>query len=214
MNQQIVPFYGDQLIALQDERGVWAPLKPMCEALGLADNKQAARLKRSPWASTTMTVALAEDGRARELFALHLKSVPMWLATIASTRVRPEVREKLARYQREAADVLARAFVPQVVPVATVAVSAAELEDLRRRMAAMEADRWRFVNGALASHERLFDAVQGRIADLERQLKQLRAGARVQATGRRGGSERKVKPRAPRPLSGGATLPLIPGRAA
>jgi hypothetical protein len=39
------------------------------------------------------------SGREQRMFSVHLDSVPMWLATIETGRVRPEVREKLTRYQ-------------------------------------------------------------------------------------------------------------------
>ncbi len=72
-----------------------------------------------------------------------------------------------------------------------------------------------FVQGMLSAHERqirlLTTATEERFGDVERQVKQLRAGARVQATGRRGGSERKTKHRTTKALSPVATLPLLPG---
>ncbi len=74
-----------------------------------------------------------------------------------------------------------------------------------------------FVQGMLSAHERqlrvLTTATESRFADVERQVKQLRAGARIQATGRRGGSERKTKHRAPKPLAAVECLPLLPGGA-
>jgi hypothetical protein len=52
-----------------------------------------------------MTV-VAQDGNERELVMLDLDTLPMWLATIDSGRVREDVRPKLAKYQRECARVL------------------------------------------------------------------------------------------------------------
>jgi hypothetical protein len=51
------------------------------------------------------------SGRKQEMFCLALRTVPMWLATLTASRVRPEAQEKLIRYQCEAVDVLARAFM-------------------------------------------------------------------------------------------------------
>ena len=54
-------------------------VRRMCEALGLDDDAQRVKLQKSPWATTLIIKAVAEDGRNRELFCLHVKSVPMWL---------------------------------------------------------------------------------------------------------------------------------------
>lgn len=62
-----------------------------------------------------------------------------------------------------------------------------------------------FIQPALAAQAR---ETERRFADLERQVKQLRAGARVQATGRRGGTERKTRHRSAKSLP--STTPLLP----
>jgi hypothetical protein len=101
-----VPFHGDELLAAQDERGVWVPLKRMCEALGLQPHGQSEKLKTKPWAVTQMICATGPDGKTYETLSLHLDSVPMWLATIEPSRVDESVRAKLVVYQRECAAVL------------------------------------------------------------------------------------------------------------
>jgi hypothetical protein len=106
-----VPFHGDVIEAVQDERGVWCPLKRMCENLGLQPHNQAEKLKAKPWATTLLISVVAEDGKQREVTALHLDCVPMWLATIEPSRVKATLRAKLALYQREAARVLAEHFL-------------------------------------------------------------------------------------------------------
>ncbi len=81
-------------------------LRRMCEVLGIADQSQAVKLKEAPWAATTMIVATAVDGKNYECFCLHVKSVPMWLATIHANKVAEHVRPKLVVFQKEAADAL------------------------------------------------------------------------------------------------------------
>lgn len=106
---QTVQFHGDQLQAVQQDGKVWVVLKRACEALGIDPNAQGQRLRdpeRSPWATTCLTHAVADDGRSRELLCLDIESLPMWLATIDTARVRPDLRAKLATYQRECAQVL------------------------------------------------------------------------------------------------------------
>jgi hypothetical protein len=105
-----VPFHGDVLEATQDGRGVWVPIKRPCEALGINVDGQREKLKGKAWSVTEMISATGPDGKRYEMFALHLDSLPMWLATIDANRVKPALREKLERYQREAAKVLADHF--------------------------------------------------------------------------------------------------------
>ena len=101
-----VPFQGDIIDATQDGRGVWVSLKRMCENLGIDPDSQRKKLQNKPWAVTVLNTATGPDGKNYEMLTLHLDSVPMWLATIESSRVAPEIREKLVAYQKECARVL------------------------------------------------------------------------------------------------------------
>jgi len=101
-----VPFYGDTLDAIQDDRGVWVGVKRACENVEVSSDAQARRLQRSPWAVTTMMVATGADGKSYEMLFVHLDSLPMWLATIEASRVKDDVRPKLIAYQKECARVL------------------------------------------------------------------------------------------------------------
>ena len=106
----VIPFYDDSLQAIHQDGQVWVSVKRICEVLGIADQAQAAKLKTKEWATTTMIVAVAEDGRNRGLFCLDLDSLPMWLATIEASRVKPETVPKLVRYQKECWTVLRNHF--------------------------------------------------------------------------------------------------------
>jgi hypothetical protein len=56
-------------------------LRPPCEALGLQANAQRERIERQDLATTRVMRAVAEDGKNRGLFCVHLDTVPMWLAS-------------------------------------------------------------------------------------------------------------------------------------
>jgi hypothetical protein len=99
-----VPFYGDEIEAVHDGQDVWVALRRMCENVGLAPDAQAVKLKGKGWA--VMIEATGPDGKTYEMLALHLDSVPMWLATIEPSRVREDIRPKLVAYQKECARVL------------------------------------------------------------------------------------------------------------
>lgn len=81
-----------------------------CERLGLGYEGQRQKLAdpvRSPWATTFTTQAVAQDGKNREVFCLHVESVPGWLATIDASRVDEEYREQVVEFQRLAGHALA-----------------------------------------------------------------------------------------------------------
>lgn len=107
-----VPFYGDELDAVQDGGKVWVSLRRCCENLGLTPQGQLEKLKRKAWACVTEIVTqMPGDTQAREVSMIDLETLPGWLFSIDARKVAGHIREKLARYQREAAQVLARHFL-------------------------------------------------------------------------------------------------------
>jgi hypothetical protein len=105
-----VRFYEDDLVAGKDASGVWVPVKRVCEALGITEQRQSEKLKGKAWAVTTMRVATGPDGKSYEMLCIHVDSLPMWLATMDADRVAPAARAKLERYQIECARVLRNHF--------------------------------------------------------------------------------------------------------
>jgi hypothetical protein len=101
-----VQFDGDEIEAIPKDGRAWVVVRRVCEALGIDENGQRRKLQTCPWATTVLMSAVAKDGKIREVFALDLDRVPMWLASINSGKVRPELREKLVRYQCECTRVL------------------------------------------------------------------------------------------------------------
>lgn len=118
-----VPFEGDgdTLEASLEGDRLWVSIRRVCEALGLAVQRQLAKLKDKPWATVTFKVMVADDGKARRVACLDLDSLPMWLATIEASRVAKALRPKLLAYQREAARVLRDHFFGRRKGVAMVA---------------------------------------------------------------------------------------------
>jgi hypothetical protein len=121
----MVRFDGDDLQVVGESReDAWLVLRPACDALGLDEEAQRKRLLRSPWACASIMEARDASGREQRMFCVHLDTVPMWLATIETGRVRPEVCEKLIRYQKEAAKVLAEHFLGRRSSVSLPSVEA------------------------------------------------------------------------------------------
>lgn len=105
-------FHGDELEVVSTPDGQhWVVLARLCAPLGLLPHGQAEKLKAAPWACTQIICVHDASGRKQEVFCINLRSVAGWLFSINAGKVRPELREKLVRYQRECAEVLADHFL-------------------------------------------------------------------------------------------------------
>lgn len=139
-----VPFRGGFIEAAQLDGEVWVPIRPVCDALGVSLQGQLAKLRGKPWACIKMILSqMPGDDQTRQLAAVDLRSLPLWLATIEPSRVKPEARPALVTYQREAAEVLYRHFLappaPIKVPTIPGTIEAARIEALEARVAQLEA---------------------------------------------------------------------------
>jgi hypothetical protein len=138
-------FRGDALEVIEKEGDHYVVLARLCEPLGVLPKDQWDKLQKAAWADTRIIRATSEGAVSeRELRCLSLRSIPMWLGSINSGKVKPELREKLALYQRECADVLADHFLgrrnPQASPRLLARVADLEIrlrleEDANRVMA-------------------------------------------------------------------------------
>ncbi len=137
-----VPFHEGELLAVAgpvDQEGDRpVPLRPFCDRLGLDHSAQLAKLRSKPWATVGIIATVAEDGKIREMAALPLRALPMWLATINPGKVRPEARGALVAFQLEAADCLYRHFLGAPAPAG--GALAAEVAELRQRVDAQGAE--------------------------------------------------------------------------
>lgn len=114
-----VPFHGDTLEACGTcPEDAQVSIRRVCEALGIESSAQMQKLKGKAWATVSIIDMVAEDGKPRQHAMIALKSLPMWMATINAKKVSEHLVEKLARYQQEAADVLAAHFLKLKPPAA------------------------------------------------------------------------------------------------
>jgi hypothetical protein len=135
----------------------------VCDALGLASNKQIERLKRAPWASWAL-MATRSAGGTQMAFVIPLRALPMWLATIQTSRVAPAARPILERFQCEAADVFARHFLgepaaPWEPPVVWADDTPEQIRELRSAYVALV---------------KRLDGVESRVAEGERERVEIR----------------------------------------
>jgi hypothetical protein len=130
-----VPFDGDVVEAVRRGAGdVLILPKRICESLGLNWKSQLAVLKGARWSRVAMIAIRDKAGRAQETCVIPLKALPIWLANITPSKVRPALRAKLERYQDEAAEVLSAWFLG----VSDVTGLAREFEGVKARLSALE----------------------------------------------------------------------------
>jgi len=127
---QTFDFHGDQLDVVVEDDNLFVSIKRVCEALGIDRRTQQVKLKNYDWAVGGLITSTGSDGKSYQMSMIDIRSLPMWLATIHPNRVAEEVRPKLIRYQREAADVLADHFLGPRVPV-----GATTIEERKQRLA-------------------------------------------------------------------------------
>ena len=114
MNEIVqIRFHGGQIEAVQQGETIWVSVRRVCEELGLAPNGQIVKLKEKEWACSKMFLSHDTTGRKQEQFFIHVDSLPMWMATIDTNRVIPELKPMLVAYQKEAAQVLKNHFIRQ-----------------------------------------------------------------------------------------------------
>ncbi|MBV9689155.1 MAG: ORF6C domain-containing protein [Ktedonobacteraceae bacterium] len=108
-------FYGDDLLAVQGplpDKQVWVHLARLVECLGLTLSDQIEHIRRNEVMREGLrSLPIVTKQGVRDALFLRLGLTPFYLATIQINRVKPALREKLLRYQREAADVLYTYFL-------------------------------------------------------------------------------------------------------
>lgn len=107
-NQLIAKINGSEIVTVDHEGETLIPIKPICQALGIADNKQKEKIKEDEILSSvgTLRVSTGADGKEYEMFCLPLRYVYGWLFTINPKNVAPDAREAVTKYRRECYEVL------------------------------------------------------------------------------------------------------------
>ncbi len=126
--QKTVSFYGDDLLALRDEESgaIFLPVSRVCANLGITTQRQAQRLRDHPVLSAGLVTLPVETSGSQDTLCIRLDLVPLWLAGVNAKRVAPEIRDKLIRYQTEAAAVLWAAFRADILPASELELARAE----------------------------------------------------------------------------------------
>lgn len=111
-----VAFRGDEILVVEQGEDRWLPLRPLCERFQIDFATQTVKLKTAPWAVVGEIPTTGADGKTYQMTALHLRSFAGWLFSIKPGKVKPEIRDALIAYQKEAAEVLYQHFAPKSQP--------------------------------------------------------------------------------------------------
>ena len=100
-----VPFHGDSLYLVGFNGEPHVPMKPVVEGMGLAWQPQHEKLK-TRFSKGITEIVIPTKGGEQSMTCLAFRKFAGWLHTINVGKVRPELRERVARYQEECDDVL------------------------------------------------------------------------------------------------------------
>ncbi|EBY6716681.1 hypothetical protein D5777_25510, partial [Salmonella enterica subsp. enterica serovar Kottbus] len=139
MNTMTVPFYGNSLYVVNHNGEPYTPMKPIVEGMGMDWASQFTKMKqRFKTSIVKITMQLPGDEQRREIICLALRKLAGWLQTISPNKVRPEIRERVIRYQEECDDVLYEYWTKGVVVNPR---KASVMEELNQACADMKRDK-------------------------------------------------------------------------
>ena len=107
---EVVKFHGDsiEVIGTGDEGRI--NFKNLCVNIGIDFITQLRKLKGRSWAWVGQKPTHDALGRTQLTTVVDLPTMHGWLVGLNENKVKPEARDKLIAYQREAVEVLARHF--------------------------------------------------------------------------------------------------------
>ena len=142
IEQREVDFYGDRVVAIlvPGERDghteIFVPIRPICDQLAVSWPGQRERILRDPVLTEVLkgvrVTRTPQKGGEQEMLCLPIEYLNGWLFGISASRVKPELRDKIIRYQRDCYRSLWEAFRPQSLgPLSAGLAAAADLLSVR-----------------------------------------------------------------------------------
>jgi hypothetical protein len=104
----MIAIVNGQAISVCNDEQQLVPIRPVCDAIGVAYESQVNKIKEHPILGSTISLRdiVAADGKTREMLCLPLRYVYGWIFTINPTNVSEAARASVIRYQLECYDVL------------------------------------------------------------------------------------------------------------
>ena len=100
-----VPFHGNNLYVVNFNGEPYVPMKPIVEGMGLTWQSQFEKLKQR-FSKGITEIVIPSKGGEQTMLCLALRKLAGWLHTISPNKVKPEIRDKVIKYQEECDDVL------------------------------------------------------------------------------------------------------------
>lgn len=87
----------------EGDKGILVPIKPICEALGVAFRSQYEKIKNDEILGSTvmLSMTVGADNKEREMVCLPSEYIFGWLFTINPNNVNPDARETVISYKHE-----------------------------------------------------------------------------------------------------------------
>lgn len=101
-----VPFYEDTVVLVGKDNDPYVAMKPIVTNIGLDWASQYTKLNSSSDRWGVVIIATPSLGGAQEAVCLPLRKLASWLMTINPNKVKPELHDKIVRYQEECDDAL------------------------------------------------------------------------------------------------------------
>src|SRR6266487_1000332 len=186
IDEQTINFYGDEittaLVTVDNRPQMYIPIRPICEYLGLAWSGQRERVNRDPVLSQEVRfvrVTRTNLGGNPNIVCLPLEFINGFLFGINASRVKPELQEKVIRYQRECYRILWETFQAESLPTGPTRESSdaiITLEQIRAmglaiaRMAEQQIEIEQRLNSRLDRAAQVVGDIQRRLSIVERRL--------------------------------------------
>jgi hypothetical protein len=147
---QEVDFYGDLLTVAIVGGTPYVAIKPITDFIGIDWDSQRQRMQRDAVLAeeSRLIESTGADGKQYKMICLPVEYLPGFLFGINASRVKPELKEKVIRYQRECFRILWQAFqsraaAPEVSPVVAQLITdqaetRAEVETMKQDVKAID----------------------------------------------------------------------------
>ncbi len=100
-----VPFHGTRLYVVNHNGEPYTPMKPIVEGMGMDWKSQFIKIKQR-FSKGMVEITIPTAGGLQKMICLALRKLAAWLNTISPNKVKPEIRDRVIRYQEECDDVL------------------------------------------------------------------------------------------------------------
>lgn len=101
-----VPFYEDTVVLVGQDDQPFVAMKPIVTNMGLSWDTQFRKLSDKFGPVIVEMTTTGADGKQYGMTCLPLRKLPAWLYSISPNKVKPELRDKIIRYQNECDDAL------------------------------------------------------------------------------------------------------------